>query len=113
MGAGVGVMFLVVGAVLYWAVEVDLPYVEDDAFGAILMTCGLIGLAASLILRSARTQTGIGAGIGLIAAGALVYWAIHVDVPYLFDGALGAILMAAGTVGVIAAIIMGMRRPHA
>jgi formate hydrogenlyase subunit 3/multisubunit Na+/H+ antiporter MnhD subunit len=53
---------------------------------------------------------GIGAGIALFVVGAIVTWAINVDLPYVADYALGVILMIAGAVWFIAALIMFQQR---
>src|ERR671914_501119 len=110
-----GVFFLVVGAVLYWVVEVDLPYVDDDALGAIAIVAGIVALAVSFLVKSPYRSRGVGSGpvgsgVGLMAAGALVYWAIEVDLPHVDDDALGAILMVAGVIGVIAAVLTNVRQ---
>jgi hypothetical protein len=33
MGIGTGIFLIAIGAALSWAIDVDLPYVEDDAVG--------------------------------------------------------------------------------
>ncbi len=106
MGAGVGVVFVLAGAVLFWAVDVDLPNVDESAFGAILMVCGIIALAASTMPQTRQMQNGVGSGIGLFAAGAVLVWAVDLDLPYIFDGALGVILMVGGLVSLVATVIM-------
>ena len=108
MGIGAAIGFLTAGAILYWAVDVDLPYMDDDALGAILLFAGALALAVSVIMNARRSHstTSVGSGIGLIAGGAILYWAVNIDLPYIFDGALGVILMAAGVVAVLATVVM-------
>lgn len=108
MGIGAAVGFLTAGAILYWAVDVDLPYMDDDALGAILLFAGVLSLAFAVIMNTRRSHssTSVGSGIGLIAAGAILYWAVDIDVPYVFDGALGVILMVAGAIAVLATMVM-------
>jgi hypothetical protein len=107
VGSGVGLM--AAGALVYWAIKVDLPHVDDDALGAILMVAGAIAAAASVIVSSEHTETGVGAGVALIAFGAIVYWAVDLDLPYIFDDALAVILMVGGVIGVIAAVLTDVR----
>lgn len=53
---------------------------------------------------------GIGTGIVLFVAGAIVTWAININLPYVADYALGVILMIAGVVSFVAALVMQQRR---
>lgn len=57
MGAGVGVVLLVLGAILYWAVDIDIPGVTDNTLGVILMVGGLIAVVLSLVLNAQRSRT--------------------------------------------------------
>jgi len=108
MGIGAALVFFAAGAALYWAVEIDLPYIDDDALGAILMIAGALAVAATVVLNSRRAPGGssVATGIGLIAAGAILSWAVDLDLPYVFDGALGMILMVAGAIAVAATVLM-------
>lgn len=108
MGIGAAVLCLAAGAILYYAVEVDLPYVEDDTLGAILLLVGLLGAVVGVIVNTRRSQAGTstGSGLGLFLAGAILYWAVDVDVPFVTDSALGVILMVAGVVTVAATLTM-------
>lgn len=58
---------------------------------------------------------GIGSGIALFVVGAIVTWAININLPYVADYALGVILMVAGAVWFVVALIMHLqrRRDHA
>lgn len=108
MGIGAGILFLAAGAILYWAVDVDLPYVDDDALGAILILAGALALVAAVVMNTRRAQSGtsMGTGVSLIVAGAVLYWAVNINLPYVFDGALGAILMVGGAIAVLATVTM-------
>ena len=59
MGIGLGVVLLVLGAILYWAVEIDIPGIEDNTLGLILMVAGVIALVLGLIMgaQAGRTKT--------------------------------------------------------
>jgi hypothetical protein len=108
MGIGAAVGLFAAGAILYWAVEFDLPYIDDNALGAIGMVVGLL-IAAVIVVPGARRPHGgpsAGAGIGLVAAGAILVWAVAVDFPLIIDDALGVILMIGGTIALLAALTM-------
>jgi formate hydrogenlyase subunit 3/multisubunit Na+/H+ antiporter MnhD subunit len=108
MGIGAAVLCFAAGAILYYAIEVDLPYVDDNTLGAILLLAGVIAAIAALIATTRRSAggTSTGTGVGLMVAGAIVYWAIDIDFPFVTDGALGVILMFAGIVTVVATLFM-------
>lgn len=106
MGIGTGIFMIAVGAILYWAVDVDLPYVDDDVLGLILLLGGIAALVIALIMRVDRPEAGVGTGIVLIAVGAILVWAVNVDLPYIDDDAFGVILMVAGAIAVVATLIM-------
>jgi hypothetical protein len=109
MGIGSGVGLIVAGAILYWAVELDVPYVYEDALGAIAMVGGLAVIAAFLTVHE-RAHGSVATGLGLTAAGAALTWAVDIDLPYVYDGSLGVILMFAGIIAVVAAVVMDYQR---
>ena len=108
MGLGAGVLLLAAGAILSWAVDVDLPYLDDDALGAILLTAGVVILAVSAVVAAARAhdRSDVGTGLVMVAVGAVLCWALDVDVPYIWDQALGAILIVGGVVATTATVVM-------
>ncbi|SDS10444.1 DUF6458 family protein [Actinopolymorpha singaporensis] len=110
MGLGSGIFLIVVGAILYGAVDVDLPYVDDDALGLILLLAGLAVVIVAVVLRADRPEAGVGTGILLLAAGAILYFAVDADLPYIADDAMGAILMVAGAIAIVATAVMSRRR---
>ena len=57
MGIGVGVLLIVVGLILMFAVQVDLPYVTDNTLGLILLLGGVLVIVLALILNAQRTRT--------------------------------------------------------
>jgi len=109
MGIGSGVVLIVVGAVLTWAVELDVPYLFEGALGVIGMIAGLAVIAVSLTVHP-RAYSSVGTGLVLATVGAALTWAVDIDLPYVYDGSLGLILMAAGVIGAIAAIAMDVQR---
>jgi len=57
MGIGLGIFLIAVGAILTFAVNVDVPYVTDDVLGFILMGLGLLSIILGLVMHQQRTQT--------------------------------------------------------
>ena len=57
MGIGLGVVLIVIGAILLFALNADLPLVSDDTLGIILIVAGVISLVLALILNAQRSRT--------------------------------------------------------
>lgn len=57
MGIGLGVLLIVAGAVLMWALDIDLSYVDDDTLGLILFIVGILAVVLSLVMNMQRTKT--------------------------------------------------------
>ena len=57
MGVGVGVLLLVTGAILFWAVEVDIHGVSDDMLGVILMAVGVLAIVLAVVMNAQRAKT--------------------------------------------------------
>ena len=49
MGIGVGIFLAVVGLVLMFAVDVDIPGIEDNTLGMILLVAGIAGILLGLV----------------------------------------------------------------
>jgi FtsH-binding integral membrane protein len=109
MGIGTGVGLIVAGAILTWAVELDLPYVFEGALGVIVMIAGLVVIAVSFSVHP-RAYSSVGTGLTLATAGAILTWAVDIDLPYVYDGSLGLILLAAGVIGGVVAVAMDIQR---
>ena len=109
MGIGSGVVMIVAGAILTWAVELDVPYLFEGALGVVVMIAGLAVIAVTLTVHP-RAYSSVGTGLVLATVGAALTWAVDIDLPYVYDGSLGLILMAAGVIGAIAAIVMDVQR---
>lgn len=110
MGLGTGVGLIAAGAVLTWALDVNLPYVEDDALGAIMLVAGVVALVAAAVMHAQRPGTSPEPGLGLVTVGAALLWAVDVDIPYVYDAALGLILLVGGVATVVAAVAMHLPR---
>ncbi|RYE80539.1 MAG: hypothetical protein EOO74_02005 [Myxococcales bacterium] len=57
MGLGLGIVLLVAGAVLYWAVDVDIPGIEDNTLGLILMIAGAVAIVLGLVVNAQRSRS--------------------------------------------------------
>jgi divalent metal cation (Fe/Co/Zn/Cd) transporter len=57
MGIGVGILLVVVGLVLLLGVFPDIPNVNDQTLGWILLVVGILGIVLVLILNAQRSRT--------------------------------------------------------
>jgi uncharacterized membrane protein HdeD (DUF308 family) len=57
MGIGLGIVLIVIGAILLWALDVDLQFVEDSTLGLILLLVGIAAIVISLIMNAQRSRT--------------------------------------------------------
>ena len=57
MGIGVGIVLIVIGAVLLFALNIDMPFVSDDTLGIIFIVAGALALLLALILQAQRSRT--------------------------------------------------------
>ena len=57
MGIGLGIFLIAVGAIVVFALDADLPGVEDFSLGWILMALGLASLVIGLIMNQQRAHT--------------------------------------------------------
>jgi hypothetical protein len=58
MRIGVGIFLMVLGAILAFAVETDVPGINANALGVILMLIGLVAVLYSLLFWSSLTPWG-------------------------------------------------------
>jgi len=58
MSIGVGIFLMVLGAILAFAVETDVPGINVNALGVILMLIGLVAAFYSLLFWSSLTPWG-------------------------------------------------------
>lgn len=56
MKYGGGVFLMVIGAILYFAMKVEVQAVDIDMIGLILMIAGIIGLIISVIVDAATRR---------------------------------------------------------
>lgn len=55
MYIGLGIVLIVIGAILAFALNIDIPGVGDDTLGYILMAAGLLAIILSFAFRGRRT----------------------------------------------------------
>jgi uncharacterized membrane protein HdeD (DUF308 family) len=57
MGVGIGVLLLVAGAIIYFALETDIPFMETNTLGIILMVAGVLAIILALVINQQRSST--------------------------------------------------------
>ena len=57
MGIGLGVLLIVVGLILLFALNVNIPYVSDDVLGIILVIGGVVAIILTLVMNAQRSRT--------------------------------------------------------
>lgn len=57
MGIGAGVVMLVVGAIIYFALETEIPFMETSTLGVILMVVGVLAIILALVMNQQRSRT--------------------------------------------------------
>jgi hypothetical protein len=58
VGIGTSIFLIALGAILYFAVNVDISGLEVSTIGLILMIVGILGLIISLYLMSVASRRG-------------------------------------------------------
>jgi drug/metabolite transporter (DMT)-like permease len=58
MAIGLGVVLIVVGAVLIWALDeaVNIDFIEENTLGVILLIAGLLAIGLSLAINAQRSR---------------------------------------------------------
>jgi uncharacterized membrane protein len=59
VGIGTSIFMIAVGAILYFAVNVDISGLELSTIGLILMILGIVGLVISLFMVSSASRRGV------------------------------------------------------
>jgi uncharacterized protein DUF6458 len=57
MGIGTGVLLIVLGAIISFAWTGNIPYVDDDVLGTILMIAGVLTIVLVIIVNAQRSRT--------------------------------------------------------
>jgi uncharacterized membrane protein HdeD (DUF308 family) len=56
MAIGLGVVLIVVGAIVLWALNLDLEFVQDSTLGLILIVAGILTIVLSLIVNAQQNR---------------------------------------------------------
>jgi len=56
-GIGIGIVLIVIGCVLRFALQVDIPGVGDDTLGLILIIAGIVAIILGLVLAVLRGRS--------------------------------------------------------
>jgi Domain of unknown function (DUF6458) len=56
MAIGLGVVLIVLGAIILWALNLDLEFVEDSTLGLILIGAGILTIVLSLIVNAQQSR---------------------------------------------------------
>ena len=57
MGIGLGVVLIVVGLILLFALNVNIPLISDDVLGIILVLGGVLAIVLGLVANAQRRRT--------------------------------------------------------
>ena len=57
MAIGVGIVLIVIGAIMLFALNINLPFVSDDTLGIILIVAGALALILALVRQAQRSRT--------------------------------------------------------
>jgi membrane-bound ClpP family serine protease len=57
MSLGAGILLFVVGAILAFAVQVDVPGIDLNLVGYILMIAGVVGVIIGIVLMTRKRQS--------------------------------------------------------
>ncbi len=57
MGIGIGIVLMVVGAALMWAIQPNLDFINDNALGLIFIIAGALAIVLSLVLNTQRRKS--------------------------------------------------------
>ena len=57
MGIGLGILLIVAGAILLWAVEFDLQFLDDNALGMILLVAGVLAVILAVVMNAQRGRS--------------------------------------------------------
>ena len=57
MGIGTGILLIVLGAIIEFAWTGNIPYVDDDVLGTILMVAGVLTVVLVIVSAAQRSRT--------------------------------------------------------
>jgi len=57
MGIGLGIVLIVIGLILLFALQGDVPFFTDGTLGIILIVGGVLALVIGLVMQFSRNRT--------------------------------------------------------
>lgn len=57
MGIGLGVLLIVIGAIVAFAFTGNIPYVDDEVLGGILIVAGVVTLILAVVITAQRGRS--------------------------------------------------------
>jgi hypothetical protein len=66
MGIGISLFLIAIGAVLAWAVDVEMSGVDINLIGVIVLVVGVVGLLLTLLFWSSFSPFGRERGAGVV-----------------------------------------------
>jgi uncharacterized membrane protein HdeD (DUF308 family) len=57
MGIGLGIVLIVIGAILLFALHINMPFVSEDTLGIIFIVAGALTLVLALVMNAQRSHT--------------------------------------------------------
>lgn len=57
MGIGIGIVLILIGLIVIFALNFDLPYLSDTSLGIILIVVGALALILSLVVNAQRSRS--------------------------------------------------------
>lgn len=57
MSIGFGVLLIVVGAIIAFAFTGNIPYVDDEVLGGILITAGVVTIILAIVVNAQRSRS--------------------------------------------------------
>lgn len=57
MGIGLGVVLIVIGLIVVFALDFNLPFMDDNSLGIILIVAGALAIILSLVITAQRSRS--------------------------------------------------------
>lgn len=57
MYIGLGIVLIIAGAALIWAINPNIPFIDDNALGWILLIGGVLAIILSFAVSAQRSRT--------------------------------------------------------
>lgn len=57
MGIGIGILLIVVGLIIIFALNFNLPYLSDTSLGVILIVVGVLAIILTFLIHAQRSRS--------------------------------------------------------